>query len=57
MMSSPEWQMPDYWMPQPPMKLDVQTRSACDELLAAAIAQGPEQPPDYTLAIPKWQLL
>jgi hypothetical protein len=49
--------MPEYWMPQQPMQLDVQTRLACDELFASAIACGPEQPLDYTLVIPKWQFL
>lgn len=56
-MASSDWQMPDYWLPQPPMQLDAQTRSACDDLLMSAIARGPDLPIDYTFAIPKWQFL
>jgi hypothetical protein len=57
MMAASDWQMPDYWLPQPPMQLDMQTRSACDDLLASAIEVGPDQPIDYTLTMPKWQFL
>jgi hypothetical protein len=49
--------LPNYWMPQPPMQLDDAACRACDELLAAAMAQGPAQPFAYTLSIPKWQFL
>jgi hypothetical protein len=32
-------------------------RYACDALLEAAVAQGSEQPFDYSLHLPKWQFL
>ena len=53
----PDVSLPDYWMPQPPMQFDAATRLACDQVLAAMVAQGPEQPFAYTLDIPKWQFL
>lgn len=49
--------LPAYWLPQPPMQLDVQMRQACDRLLAEALQQGAAQPLVYTLPIPKWQFL
>jgi hypothetical protein len=49
--------LPDYWMPQPPMQLGEDARRACDALLATAMAQGPKQPIEYTLTLPKWQFL
>jgi hypothetical protein len=49
--------LPDYWLPQPPMPLDAETRRACDEQLAQALAHGSEDPFPYTLSIPKWQFL
>jgi hypothetical protein len=39
------------------MQLGEDARRACDALLVAAMAQGPERPFDYTLTIPKWQFL
>jgi hypothetical protein len=48
---------PDYWLPQPPFPLQADERRACDEALAAAVAQGPQRPFDYTLSIPKWRFL
>ncbi|MCC6457504.1 MAG: hypothetical protein IT328_21285 [Caldilineaceae bacterium] len=56
-MARSEVPLPDYWIPQPPMQLDEAARLACDTLLAAAVAQGPEQPFAYPLNIPKWQFL
>lgn len=56
-MVSSEASIPEYWLPQPPMLLDADTRRACDELLFHALSQGVEQPFTYTLPIPKWQFL
>jgi hypothetical protein len=49
--------LPDYWLPQPLLPLAEEERRACDALLAAAVAQGPTSPFDYTLSIPKWRFL
>ncbi len=56
-MVSLEVLLPEYWLPQPPMLLDANTRRACDELLSQSLFQGVEQPFTYTLPIPKWQFL
>ncbi len=49
--------LPSYWLPRPAIHLDDATRMAFDELLAAAIAHGPDTPFPYPLAAPKWQFL
>jgi hypothetical protein len=54
-MSQPPLQ--DYWIPQPLIEFGESERRACDLLLASALAQGPDQPFDYSLPIPKWRFL
>lgn len=39
------------------MRLNADTRRACDRLLTQALVHGIEQPFPYPLAIPKWQFL
>lgn len=50
-------QLPDYWLPRPPMRLDASTWSAFDRLLADNQAPGAGRMITYTLPAPKWQFL
>ncbi|RPI20879.1 MAG: hypothetical protein EHM70_25930 [Chloroflexota bacterium] len=50
-------ELPDYWLPQPQFTVDSSLRSAFDDLLVQALAQGPASPVAYTLAAPRWQFL
>jgi len=50
-------QLPDYWLPRPPMRLDASTRAAFDRLLADNQAPGTGRMIAYTLPAPKWQFL
>lgn len=49
--------LPDYWLQRPTMALSSQEQRDCDALLAAAVAQGAQEPLEYTLPIPKWRFL
>lgn len=49
--------LPDYWLPRPPMSLDNQAKHACDAYIQYALAHGAATPLDYPLTIPKWQFL
>jgi len=50
-------QLPSYWLPRPPMRLDQTTQATFDQLLTTALAQGISPLLDYTLTAPKWQFL
>jgi hypothetical protein len=49
--------LPDYWLPRPPSKLDNETRSAFNALLAKTRSERSNTLIDYRLAAPKWQFL
>jgi hypothetical protein len=49
--------LPDYWLQQPELEIDPQTRTDFDQLFARAKAARTIAPIDYTLSAPKWQFL
>lgn len=49
--------LPAYWSTRPGPRPDAATRAAFDDLLARAVAAGPDRPIDYRLDAPKWQFL
>lgn len=56
-MASSRMRLPDYWLPRPDYDFGEADRQACDALLAAALAQGPQQVLEYSLSVPKWRFL
>jgi hypothetical protein len=49
--------MPAHWLRRPELRTDAETLTAFDRLLGQALAQGPGQPLEYRLDVPKWQFL
>lgn len=49
--------LPDYWMTRPGPALSAAEQAQCDAFLDRALANGPTQPMDYILDVPKWQFL
>jgi len=50
-------EVPSYYLPRPPMDRDAATLAAFERLYADAVARGDGGVIDYTLPIPRWQLL